>query len=451
MGDRVQTKQDAATAEPAQAQANKDNAPRSLADVDQMASAGLANTAWTMNFRSVGRGTGSKVSARTPGTSLYVNDLKIAPDGEPGEPNPVPHQFHGVTLAPTGASELGTYAHPKDRGGMVSAAVSFGGRPRFDFTLESPSRADRANIGAVHAEIVRELVASLDDFVDEAEAQANLDRILSAYLEDPASRGTVRRRDPGKTRSVNTSDLRYGPVTGKKTFRLRVDVPSAVKDRSVSYATTSNGEVTSAQESSTGSQVETETTTTASVESQRVTQIEHALSTGIKGAYEKFMSDTNSTESATHHEESKQTEKSKGKKLNGQVKAEIDLVPDIPVIGWLARKLINGKLAIDLQPSFESNTKLTGKWVDAEAGKESATRSSSQKQLSEQEATQVAKHLTSTTLKSQVAVVVKVRGSTSDGQKEIGGSKDARSQAISTTVGSVHVVATTHQPVLVEE
>ncbi len=440
-----------ASQQPAVPQRSRDVSGVAPEQADQLAASGLVNTAWSVNFRSRGGAAGKHVSPRTPSTSMYLDELKVSPEGAPGQPGPEPHRFHGVTLAPTGAANVGSFGHPRDRAGLVSAAVSFGAKPQFDFTLSSQSRGDVSSARKEHGDIVRELTSGLDDFVDEAEAQAVLDRVLAAHLSDPSSHGKVKRIDKGKSKTVNTSDLKYGPVGSDRSFKLRVDVPTVVKDKSASYSTSAGGETINGEEHSYGTQTETETSTSTSVETQRLSQVENHLRIGVTNVVERFFAQSQTSESVSYSERTDGTENTSGSKLNSEIKGGIDLVPDIPVIGWIAKKLIGGRLEINMSPSFHSSFTLSGKRVESETGKGSSGWQTSRKELTGTEAEQFAKHLTSTTLKSAVTMAVKVRKATSDGGKQSDGSKDSRTTSTSTTVGTVHVVSTSDQPILVEE
>lgn len=408
------------------------------------------NTAWSLNFQMRSNGAGKSVAPRTPESSLYVDDLAIAPDGDPGRENPVPQHFRGVTLARTGASFLGSLSHPKGRAGVASAAVSFGARPRFDFKVTSQSRGDLRAIQREHAAVVRELSDSLDDFVDNTEAQAALDRIIASRATDDSTKATVRRVDGRRSPTVNTTDLRYSAVNGDKTFRLGVQVPSVAKDKSMSYSTTSNGESVSAKEQTSGTATETETSTTTTLESQRTTQLENTLRSGVKHTFEAFLKDSYTDETITREEKQDGIDTINEMKLNGGIKGGFDL-GDIPVIGWLAKKLIGGKLEVSISPNFESKTTISGKKVSSKSTSGSLTRESGTRSFTEADAENIVKHLMTVTLKSQVALAVKVKRSQSDGTRISDGEKETRSTSSSTTVGSVQVIAVAAQPVLVEE
>ena len=453
MGERENGKAaNAPSAQPVAAQSTHDAQPPTAADVDRLTAQGqTVNTAWNVNFRTHGAAAGKYPAPRTQASALYLNDLEIAPEGEAGERAPAPQHFHGVTLAPTGSAFVGSFAHPKDRGGLVSAAVSFGQRPKFDFTVTSPSRSDTTDAKQHHAEIVRDFVAGLDDFVDETEAQTALDRVLAARMEDPGTHGVVKRTDQGKSASVSTNDLKYGPVGASRPFRLRVDVPTVVKDKSVSSSTTTNGEKSIVGETNFGNQTENESTSATSIESQRLSQIERSLRTGIKGVFETFFQHDQSSESVTFKESSGETETSSGTKLNGQVKGTVNLVPDIPIIGWIAKKLIGGSLEINLSPSLDSEFKMSWKKSESETGKGGSGWKWSDRKITESEVEQFAKFLTSTTLKSSVSMAIRVKNSRSDGGKVSGGEKNSQVTSSSTTVGTVHIVSTVDQPYLVEE
>ncbi len=453
MGEReTGTPGKASSAQPVAAPPTPEAPPPTAEQVDRLAAHGqTVDTAWTVNFRTHGATAGKHPAARTQNSALYLNDLAISPDGEAGERAPSPQHFHGVTLASTGPAFVGSFAHPKDRGGLVSAAVSFGQRPTFDFSVRSPSRSDGADARQHHAEIVRDFVAGLDDFVDESEAQAALDRVLAARMEDPGTHGVVKRTDHGKSASVNTSDLKYRPVGASRSFRLRVDVPTVVKDKSVSSSTTTNGEKTVVGETSFGNQTENEATNVSAVESQRLSQVEHSLRTGIKGVFDKLFEQQTTSETTVFHGESSGTETSSGTKLNGQVKGTVDLVPDIPIIGWIAKRLIGGTLAIDLSPSLSSDFKVSGKKEDSQTGRGGSATKWGERHITDTEVEQFAKYLMSTTLKSSVSMAIRVKRSTSDGGKVSGGEKNSQNTSSSTTVGTVHIVSTADQPDLVEE
>jgi len=442
----------AAASKPTSTQAPQSAELPSAAEVDRLTAQGAnVNTGWYVNFRTHGVAAGNHPAPRTDKSSLYLNDLKIAPEGDGGEREPPPQHFHGVTLAKTGAAFVGSFAHPKDRRGLASAAVSFGQRPRFDFTLTSPSRADAADAQQSHGEIVRDLVAGLDDFVDENEAQGALDRILAARMVDPATRGLVKRSDVGKSASVNTTDLKYGPVSASRAFRLRVDVPTVVKDKTVTSSTTTNGEKTVAGETNFASQVESESTNTSAIESQRMEQIDNHLRTGIKGVFDSLFTQQASSESVTYHEDARATDNTTATKLSGEVKGKVNLVPDIPVIGWIAKKLIGGSLEINLSPTLDTTFTVTGKKVDSETGKGGSSWKTDKRRISETEVEQFAKFLTSTTLKSAVSMAIRVKRTTGDGGKVSGGEKNSQVTSSSTTVGTVQIVSTSDQPSLVEE
>src|SRR5205823_4214088 len=120
-------------------------------------------------------------------------------------PAPVPKIFAGVTLAATGKAEMGSYTHPKDKGGKVSGSVAYGDKPTFDFTISTvdydpktasddakaeAKKAKALNSGAAHKAFVQTLTNELDTFVDEAEAQAVLSRIVSEQFSEVSVQAT---------------------------------------------------------------------------------------------------------------------------------------------------------------------------------------------------------------------------------------------------------------------
>jgi hypothetical protein len=409
-----------------------------------------ADTSWSINFGTIGREVGRPVTPRTPDTSLYLHDLKIAPDGEPGKAGPAPHHFSGVTLAPTGAAHIGTYTHPRNRAGIASAAISFGGKPSFDFTITSKPK-DVKVAKADHTAVVRELARRLDEFVDDAEAQAVLDGVLAMYFGTEDVKAVIRRKDHQLGKPVNTSDLKYSAVKGDRNMRLRVDVPTVVKDKSMSWATTENGETTSAKEDTHGRTSTLETTSTVSVEQQNRKAFETALKSGLRGITKNFINNGMANELTTFNESGSGSETGGGSKLSSSVGGEFDIVPDLPVIGRLVKWLVGPKLKMNIAPDFSSTWEISGTKKDSSSTKSSFQQQVGTELIHEGGIENLATTLEEGYLKTKIETAIKVVVGVNDGEKVSGGKKHATSTSSSSTVGSVQVLSTAIQANLVEE
>jgi hypothetical protein len=425
------------------------------------------DTLWNINFIDQFAGTGSKIEGRSPATSLYVKELKVAPQGDAGKPAPAPKVFKGVTLAATGRAEMGSYAHPKDKAGTVSASVAYGARPTFDFTIKTvdynpqtaskeekgeAAKAKAMNTGEAHKAVVKELTDKLDTFVDEDEAQQVLTDIVNAKFQDISVEAKIKMTNAKTTTPINTTDFTYPALSADKTFNLMVSIPSATKDRTSSYTTTKGGETSQGTESSTGETKEKGTSTKTTVETAFLQSFESAFSSELKTAAEEVKTKANLDENSTKHTGTMSVKNSSSAKLSGDINGSAGLDLDkIPIAGKILGKLLDAKVNISLKPDLSDVFELEHISTDEDAKK---TVKSEEDKVRNELATAMmssVKSAWSSSLKTQVENSTHETTTETKGQKTSEAGKKAESTSATTTTGTVTIVANVVQPVLSEE
>ena len=449
-------------------------APGAPAPSGAPAAPAMVSTMWNINFENTFSGTGKTVEARTGDTSLYVKQFKVAPQGDAGKPAPSPKIFTGITLAKSGSAAMGQYDHPKDKGGKASANVAYGKRPTFNFSLKTTSVIDKKdkdqkdeaakvkalnNPGKAHDEVVNELTSALDDFVDQAEAQAKLQEIVNKKFQHVAVEAKVTLKESAKE-AINTTDLNYGSVASDKTFNIKVTIPQAKGTKNVVSNTSENNEASGSKEvtKEKGSEAskEKETKTLNKQETEFVSSIESGMDRTIEALHEKINTSLNLDENTVTTEKTFSATNSTDLKLSGDISGEAGVsLKDIPLLGDLIGDLASAKLNIKLTPDFKNSTTFGYSSKDTEA----------QKKLKSEEAklrSQYAAKMTSTwksSLKSSIKQTVEnsvtektgEKKSEKEGTKESEGGKKTSSKNTTVTTGTLTIVADTVQPVLTEE
>jgi hypothetical protein len=425
------------------------------------------NTLWNINFIDQFAGTGTKVEGRKETTALYVKQLKVAPEGEAGKSPPAPKIFAGVTLAATGRSEMGSFAHPKDKGGKVSSSVAYGGKPTFDFTIktvdynprtaekeekEEAARAKAMNTGAAHRVVIKELISELDTFVDEQEAQAVLTKIVASHFENLSVEATIKMTNPKTTTPINTTDYDYSPLSADKTFNLVVRVPNVPRDKSSSYTTTKGSEVTKGVETSKEEGKEKGVATKSTIETEFIQSFEYAFMNELKTAAEKVKTSANIDEKSTTHTGKMTVKNSTSAKLSGDINGEAGLdLNKIPLAGKILGKLLSAKVKINLKPDLSDTFELEHSSTDEEAKK---TIKSEETKVRNELATAMqtsVKNLWSSRLKTSVETSTNEVTTEKSGEKKSEGDKTDISTSSTSTSGTVTIVAHAVQPVLSEE
>jgi hypothetical protein len=425
------------------------------------------NTLWNINFIDQFAGTGTKVEGRKETTSLYVKQLKVAPEGEAGKSPPPPKIFAGVTLAATGRSEMGSFAHPKDKGGKVSSSVAYGGKPKFDFTIktvdynprraekeekEEAARAKAMNTGAAHRAVIKELMSELDTFVDEQEAQAVLTRIVTSRFENLSVEAIIKMTSPKTTTPINTTDYDYSLLSADKTFNLVVRIPNVTRDKSSSYTTTKGSEVTKGVETSKEEGKEKGVATKSTIETEFIQSFESAFMNELKTAAEKVKTSANIDEKSTTHTGKMTVKNSTSAKLSGDINGEAGLdLSKIPLAGKILGKLLSAKVNISLKPDLSDTFELEHSSTDEEAKK---TIKSEETKVRNELATAMqtsVKNLWSSRLKTSVETSTNEITTEKSGEKKSEGDKTDISTSSTSTSGTVTIVAHAVQPVLSEE
>lgn len=424
------------------------------------------NTLWSINFIDEFRGTGEKVEGRKQGTSLYVNQLKIAPDGEAGKAAPKPKVFSGVTLADTGSAEIGAFTHPKDKGGRVSGSVAYGEKPTFSFTIKTPgydpkaatkeekeetAKAKAMNAGPSQKAVVKELTAALDTFVDEAEAQEVLTRIVNDHFKSIEVEATIKMTSKQKTKPINVTDFTYGALAADKTFNLMVKIPNVTKDKSSVWNQTKGGEVTQGTEHIKEEGKEKGTVQKSTIETEFIQSFESAFMTELKTAAEKVRKSANLNENSTTHTGSMTVKNSTTAKLTGDISggAELDL-SKIPLAGKFLGKLLNAKVNINLKPDLSDIFELQHVSTDETAKKTVESEEATVRNELATAMTNSVKNAWSSKMRTQLETQTHETTTEKETEKTSGGGKQNESTSATSTSGTVAIVASAVQPVLVE-
>lgn len=419
-------------------------------EVDRLTSSGhLVQTAWTINYDRMFGKKDAPLKARTPESALYVHEVNVSPQGEPGRDDPAPHRFHGVALAATGAAPLGSFAHPKGRGGSVSASIGYGAKPSFEFTVVTKNRTDRAEEKDKHKAMVMELSLRVDKFVDEDEAQAELDRVVKDYFPNGDVTATIKPLFARSGARMNTKDLKYGALTSDRTFRLRVAVPSASTNRSLSAATTSGGETTSYNEHATTTGAEDESSLSTKTETQRTKTVEDVVSNEIAALAEKVRDTEWENDQSWQHTSGKDTSTGSDFTLKNAIKGSVGLGKGI--LGTLVSKIADATLNLDV--NTEMGTTSGVKIVDAgtQGGHTGFKTTTKERSDLATKLNTVVKTAMVTSLKSEIATAIRSKNMRGTADKQGGGRKDVQNATHSTTVGRIDTVAADVQPHLEED
>ncbi len=70
--------------------------------------------------------------------------------------------------------------------------MGYGAKPSFEFTVKAPNPRDRESEKQMHASLVTLLSQDLDQFVDDVEAQAALDRLVATVFPDRGVTATIK-------------------------------------------------------------------------------------------------------------------------------------------------------------------------------------------------------------------------------------------------------------------
>ncbi len=220
---------------------------------------------------------------------------------------------------------------------------------------------------------------------------------------------------------------------------------------SSSWSTSGGGEVVRGNERTRAATNTLDTTTTATVETQQRVAIETSLKNGLRSLTKNFVKNGLASEITTVHESGSEAQNGSTTKLSGSIGGEIDVMPNIPLLGPLVKRLLNPKLKVSLSPDYSGMFSLTGTSKDSSAGKQSVHHENGVDLIKESDVESLAKTLQATELRSKIETAVKVSVATTAGDKELGSNKSSSTTSTSTTVGSVHVVSTSVQANLVEE
>ena len=422
-------------------------------EVDRLTSSGeMVKTAWTINYTKMPGKKDAPLKARTPDSALYVEEVKVSPEGEPGKDDPEPHRFHGVAKARTGEAPLGSFVHPKGRAGKVSASVGYGTKkPRFDFTVETKSRRDKEIDKRQHATMVKELEVSLrnDKFVEEVEAQAELDRVVKEYFGDGDVVATIKPLISNDVAIVNTTDLKYASVNADRTFRLRVAMPSASTNRTLSSVTTSGGETTTSREQAESTGVENETSLSTSTETQRAQTVENLVSTSIDHLAEKVRRTEWENDQSWQHVGGKDTTTGSSFSLKNAIKGTVGLGGGL--LGRLASKIIDATLNLDVNTELGTTSSVKINENSIVGGQTGFKTTADERDSFAQKLTTQVKNMMTTSLKSDIATAIRTKNSSGTAEKQGDGRKDVQNSTYSTTVGRIETVAADVQPHLEEE
>jgi hypothetical protein len=422
---------------------------------------------WNINFIDQFAGTGEKVSGRSETTSLYVKELKVAPEGDQGKKPPAPKVFKGATLAQTGRAELGGFTHPKDKGGKVSGSVAYGDMPTFSFTLKTPgydpktaskeekdeaTKARRLNAASEQKDIVKELTAALDTFYDEGTAQAKLQEIVNSHFEHLEVEATLKLVRKERTKPINVQDFSYGPLSADKTFNLMVTIPNVTKDKSTSWTQQKGKEKTQGEEHVKEEGKETGKVQKTAVETEFIKSFESAFMSELSAASEKVAKTANLNENSTTHTGQMSVKNSTAAKLTGDIsgKAGLDL-SSIPLAGKFLGKLLNAEVNIDLKPDLSDTFELTHVSTDEEAKKTVVSQEDTVRTQLASKMTESVKNAWSSKLRTQVETQTHETTTQKTSDKQSGGGKENESTSATSTQGTVTIVANAVQPVLVEE
>jgi hypothetical protein len=430
------------------------------------------NTIWNINFIDEFRGTGQQVVGRQESTSLYIRYLRIAPEGIQGQRAPVPKVFSGATLGKAGRAEMGGFAHPVNMGGTVSSSIAYGDRPRFDFSIKTAgydpktaskdekveaAKAKAMNAGPTHLAIVRELTAALDDFVDEAEAQATLSRIVNQHFESIDVEATIKMTGKEATKPINPLDFKYATLTADKTFNLLIKVPNATKDKTATWHQQKGGKVLEGEDKEHEKLSEKGTLQKSAVETEFMRSFDTAFKNELRTAAEKVRKNSNLSENSTTHTGSMTVDNSSKAALAGDIKGHVglgDLLSTIPIVGRIGKylgDLLKAEVDINLKPDLSDTFTLSHVTTDAEAKKTVVENETTvRNELATAMTASVENHW-STKMKTQLETQVHETARETDRQKKTAGSEQTQSTDATTTSGTVTVVANAPQPVLVEE
>jgi hypothetical protein len=431
------------------------------------APATTVNTLWNINFNDQFTDTGAKVEGRRPTTSLYVNQLKVAPEGDQGKEAPLPKLFAGVTLAKTGSAQMGSYAHPKDKGGKVSSSVAYGAQPTFDFTIKTvdydpktaskgekdeAAKAKAMNSGAGHRAVVKELTDALGTFVEETEAQAVLTNIVNAKFQNVGVEATIKMTNAKTTKPINTTDLQYGALSSDKTFNLMVTIPNATKDKTSSYTTNRGGEITQGIEGSSTRAVEKGTSAKSTIETAWARSYETAFTAELNAAAENVKKNANLNERTTTHTGTMKFDNSTSADLDGDIHGEAGLdLSGIPLAGKVLGKLLNAKVNIELHPKLSDTFTLEHISTDEDAKKTVLSEESTVRNALSTTMMSSVKSKWDQSLKQSVETATHEVTTETTGAKATAGAKVNESTAATTTTGTITIVANAVQPVLTEE
>jgi hypothetical protein len=257
---------------------------------------GQVNVGWEVDW--VRKQTGSVVSstsnARTGRDAAY-GTMKINPEGAD------PKSFRWVNAAPSGAVDVGSMPHPKDKGGKVSSDIAYGKPPSASASVTVTASADAAEKAqapekrkAAADAVSDKLADDLQDMGDFAAIQADLQKTAESAVADadnPYSSYDVkvtlkRLLDPGDGHPKSAPAVPYDPIPADGKRIVTITVPTEIQKLKGTQAV----ETQTVDSTKVVEKKGQETTTTTDVRTDVTTQ----LSQGFKNAYTKMQ------QSATH-------------------------------------------------------------------------------------------------------------------------------------------------------
>ncbi len=421
----------------------------------------LVMTSWSLNYNQArGAKNSAKVQARDADSALYVDELKISPAADVKEsPESLQRTITGVAIGKTGAAHIGTFAHPKGRGGQVSASVGYGTKPKFDFTIETKDAAVAATARRDHARLVVLLADDIgrEGFVEPMEAQHALDKLITAQFDGKAVTGKINRVDHVARKAVNTTPLNYAPVNADRAFRLLVAIPTKATDTTVTTTSSKNGEQSTGAKNTKGTTDTHETTVNTTQETEVLSAIESTIKTGFSLLTTQLRS-FGFTHELMHNTSKTTDTRVDGKySLSGNItgSAELDL-SKLPLVDRIpgGRQLLGalkGALSFNLLPTFALNTNFVFNGLEGfmqkvglqhkyDLGSNLATM------VDNEVSSSITKHWSTTiATRAHNARVV------TQSDEVTGGTKSGGSTTVTRTEGNVQVVESDVQPHLVEE